>query len=263
MEKHLEVALEVAREAGKIQMKNLGKVIKIGYKGDGKTNVVTEVDKKCEAYIVKQLKKAFPDYAFLAEEGTEIDSKTPYKWVIDPLDATVNYSHAHPVFAVSIGLEYKGQVIAGACYGPMLDEMYWAEKGKGAKLNGKKISVSGTKELETSLLCTGFAYDIQTSQCNNLDNFNRLMMEAQAVRRDGSAVLDLCYVACGRYDGFWEIILQPWDVAAATLIVQEAGGKVTRFDGSKYSIYKTQTLASNGKIHKQIMRVLKDVADGH
>jgi myo-inositol-1(or 4)-monophosphatase len=260
MTKHLQVAIEVAHEAGLIQKKYHGKLIKIGYKGTGKNDVVTEVDKKCEAYIVKQLNKAFPDYAVLAEEGTNVDSKVPYKWIIDPLDATVNYSHGHPVFAVSIGLEYKGKVIAGACYSAMLDEMYYAEKGKGAFLNGKKIQVSQTKSLETALLCTGFAYDVKTNPDNNLNNFAKFIMNSQALRRDGSAVIDLCYVACGRYEGFWELNLKPWDVAAATLIIQEAGGKVTRFDGSKYSIYGNQVLASNGKVHKEMMHVLQEAS---
>jgi myo-inositol-1(or 4)-monophosphatase len=260
MTKHLQVAIEVAHEAGLIQKKYHGKLIKIGYKGTGKNDVVTEVDKKCEAYIVKQLNKAFPDYAVLAEEGTNVDSRVPYKWIIDPLDATVNYSHGHPVFAVSIGLEYKGKIIAGACYSTMLDEMYYAEKGKGAFLNGRKIQVSKTKSLETSLLCTGFAYDVKTNPDNNLNNFAKFILNSQALRRDGSAVIDLCYVACGRYEGFWELNLKPWDVAAATLIIQEAGGKVTRFDGSKFSIYGNQVLASNGKVHKEMMRVLQEAS---
>jgi len=257
MSKFLEIALDVAREAGKIQIKSLGKVIDIGYKGKGKNNVVTEVDKKCEAFIVKQIKKAFPDHAFLAEEGTAEDSKTPYKWIIDPLDGTVNYSHAHPVFAVSIGLEYKGKMIAGACYGPMLDEMYWAELGKGAYCNGKKIHVTKTSSLETAMVCTGFAYDVKTNPLNNLNNFSAFILKAQAVRRDGAAVLNICYTARGRYDGFWELYLNPWDVAAATLILTEAGGKVTKLDGSKYSVYGYETLCSNGKIHRAMIDVLK------
>ncbi len=260
MTQHLQVMLEVAREAGLIQKKSLGKLIKIGYKGTGKNDVVTEVDKKCEAFIVKQLNKAFPDYAVLAEEGTNVDSKVPYKWVIDPLDGTVNYSHGHPAYAVSIGLEYKGKMVAGACYAAMLDEMYYAEKGKGAFLNGKKIQVSNTRTLETSLLCTGFAYDVKSNPDNNLNNFAHFILNSQAVRRDGSAVIDLCYVACGRYEGFWELNLKPWDVAAASLIIQEAGGKVTKFDGSKYSIYGNQILATNRKVHKDMMRVLQEAS---
>lgn len=255
MTKFLEVALEVARDAGKIQKNALGKVIKIGYKGN-KANVVTEIDHKCEKYIVQQIKKAFPDHAFFAEEGTDEKSNSPYKWIIDPLDGTVNYSHGLPMFAVSIGLEYKGKIVTGVGYGAMLDEMYYAEKGKGAYLNGKRIHVSKTKDLKTAIVCTGFSYDVQTNPNNNLNNFAQFVLNAQAVRRVGSAVLDLCYLACGRFDGFWELYLHAWDVAASSLIITEAGGKITTFNGSKYSVYSHQTLASNGKIHRLMVAQL-------
>lgn len=180
-----------------------------------------------------------------------------FRWIIDPLDGTTNYAHRFPVFCVSIALEVSGRITLGVIYDPMRGEMFSAIKGKGAALNGKKITVSSERELDKSLLSTGFPYDIRESEENNLDHFSRFITKAQAVRRCGSAAIDFCYVACGRFDGFWELKLAPWDVAAGVLIVEEAKGRISDFRGYEFSIYDKEILASNSLIHDQMIAVLR------
>ena len=247
------VATRAALKAGKYIEKSLGKVKSVHYKGE--INVVTNVDKKAEKIIVHAIKKAYPSHNFLAEENSYPRKKSDFTWVIDPLDGTTNFLHGFPVFCVSVALAFKNKVIAGAIYDPIRNELFYAEKGMGAFLNGKKISVSNVKKLKKSLLATGFAYDVRKEADNNIDNFARFLKKAQAVRRAGSAAIDLCYVACGRFDGFWERGLHPWDIAAASLMVNEAGGKITGFTGSKFSIFDKEILASNSKIHSQMTKV--------
>lgn len=249
-------AIKSAKEAGQIQMKHFGRVKEIEYKGE--INLVTEVDKLCEKKIIEIIKDEYPNHNILAEEGNNCDENdSPYKWVIDPLDGTTNYAHGYPCFCVSIALEKAGEIVIGVVYNPVLDELFWAEKSKGAFLNGEKIQVSKTKELDKSLLVTGFPYDIRDNPDYNLNHFRNFIVHSQAVRRDGAAALDQCYVAMGRFDGFWESKLFPWDVAAGSLIIAEAGGKVTNFGGDNFSIYSKEILATNGKIHKQMIKVLK------
>lgn len=247
-------AVEAAKKAGALLKDNLGRAIKIEFKGE--VNIVTEMDRRSEALIMDAIKKAFPDHGILTEESAEQRSSTGYRWIIDPLDGTTNYSHGFPFFCVSIAFEENGVVKLGAVYDPMLDELFLAEDGKGATVNGKPIRVSKIEKLDKSLLATGFPYDLRYSKDNNLDYFTDFTLKAQAIRRAGSAALDLCYVACGRFDGFWEMKLYPWDTAAASLIVKEAGGALSDFKGGPFSIYEKQCLASNGLIHREMLDVL-------
>jgi myo-inositol-1(or 4)-monophosphatase len=255
MDELLEIAVAAAKEAGKIQMEYLGKDLDIAYKGE--VNIVTKVDKLCERRIISLIQERYPDHDFLAEEErTSREHSKEYRWIIDPLDGTTNYAHSYRFFCTSIALEKGSEVILGVVYAPVTKELFHAEKGKGAFLNGERIKVSNIAELSKSLLCTGFPYDIRESKNNNIDYFNRLILKSQAVRRDGAAALDLCYVACGRFDGFWELKLQPWDVAAGSLIINEAGGVVTNFKNEELNIFKDDIVASNGLIHDDIVNVL-------
>jgi len=251
----LETAVRAAREAGKIQKRNLGKVHTIRFKGE--INLVTEVDKECEEKIVKIIGKGYPDHDFLTEESGAFNRPSEFKWIIDPLDGTTNYAHGYPLFCVSIGLEHRGKMVLGVVYEPNMDQLFVGVKGRGAFLNGKRIRVSEISSLKRALLVTGFSYNVKTTTDNNLGHFKNFILSAQAVRRDGVAAIDLCYVACGRYDGFWERDLWPWDTAAASLILKEAGGKVTMFNGGPVDIYGKEIAASNGKIHTEMLKVLK------
>ncbi|MCK4427629.1 MAG: inositol monophosphatase [candidate division Zixibacteria bacterium] len=268
MEQFKKIATQAALKGGEILNEHRGKVKNIGYKDE--VNLVTEVDRISEETILQIIKENFPDHAILTEESEEFipeskKSKSIYKWIIDPLDGTTNYAHGFPIYCVSIALEKNGEIILGVVYDPNLDELFVAEKGKGAFLSKgssiaedkHKISVSQTTELSQSLLATGFPYDIRKSKIDNLDHFANFYKKAQAVRRGGSAALDLCYLAMGRFDGFWELKLHPWDMAAGKLMVEEAGGKVTDFLGGSFNIYLKEILASNGKIHPQMIEILK------
>lgn len=250
----LDIAISAVKESGRIQKEWLGKDKKVELKGE--INLVTEVDKKCEERVVEIIKEAFPQHNILTEETPMPEGSSSYRWIIDPLDGTTNYAHGYPCFCTSIALELEGESVLGAVYDPFLDELFTAQKGKGAFLNGERISVSETERLTEALICTGFPYDLRESPVNNLDHFNNFIMEARAIRRDGSAALDLCYVAAGRFDGFWELKLNPWDVAAGKLIVEEAGGVVSNFAGGPLDIYGQETLASNGRIHGEMIGVL-------
>ncbi len=256
MNRYLKVAIEAVKESGKIQMASLGKVKRIEFKGE--INLVTEVDRRCERAIVRRIRRSFPGHEFLTEEsGILRRQKSDYRWIVDPLDGTTNYSHAYPLFCTSIALEVRGQVRLGVVYHPNLDELFWSVRGEGAYLNKKRIRVSRIKNLKRALLSTGFSYDVQKVRDNNLSHFENFILTSQAVRRDGVAAIDLCYVASGRFDGFWEMGLWAWDVAAGGLILKEAGGKFTDFKGRPTGIYRREIVASNGKIHSQMIRVLQ------
>ena len=250
-------AIDAAKSAGLLLKRNIGRRHTIEFKGV--IDVVTEMDIKAEDMIMKTIKARFPEHGILTEESFEQKSGSGYRWIIDPLDGTTNYSHGFPIFCVSIALEREGEIILGVVFNPMLNELFTAEKGKGAYLNSKRIRVSGISELTKSLLATGFPYDVRTSPDNNISHFANLAVRAQAIRRAGSAALDMCYVACGRFDGFWELKLKPWDTAAAMLIIKEAGGIVTDFNGSAFSLYSGETLASNGLVHDEMIEVLNAV----
>lgn len=245
---------EIAREAGAILKAGFTRVRHVKMKG--KIDPVTEYDLRSEKFIKTAILKAFPDHEILAEESGLADAQSPYRWVIDPLDGTVNYAHEIPVYCVSIGLEYNGHCSLGVVYDPERDELFAAGRSLGAKLNGKKVAVSRESKLDGALLATGFAYDIRTARRNNLGLFARMVKNAQAVRRLGSAALDMCWTACGRFDGFWELGLHPWDTAAAIVVLEEAGGKATRLSGEAYTIYRPDILASNGRLHRQMQKVL-------
>jgi len=251
------VGTEAALEAGRLLMRHFRTKFSIAHKGD--INIVTELDVAAEKLIVSRILEAFPTHSVLAEESHPDAARTPFTWIIDPLDGTTNYAHGLPFFCVSVGLEIDGQVEWGVVYNPNLEEVFTVRRGQGAFLNQERIQVSKVSPLGASLLATGFPYDIRTSEQNNLSYFREFALTAQAVRRVGSAALDLCYVGCGRFDGFWELKLNPWDCAAGCLVVQEGGGRVTDFSGQPGSIYGGEFVASNGIIHDQMLAVIQSV----
>ena len=223
------------------------------------SDLVTNADKEAEEKIVQTIKHTYPDHSFLTEEDNTIQTQSPFQWIIDPIDGTVNYAHNFPHFCSSIALSYQGQMIVGVVYDPIRKELFHAVKDLGAFLNDVPISTSQTNTLKECLLATGFPYDVASSQTNNMDFFKTFYSKAQAVRRAGSAALDLCYVASGRLDGFWELKLSPWDTAAAALIIQEAGGKVTNFFTIDFDIFKKHIIATNSLIHEDINTILQEV----
>ncbi len=227
------------------------------YSKDTINNLVTEIDKKAESVIIENIKNYYPDHQILSEEIGSMKSASEYKWIIDPIDGTVNFVHGIPICCVSIGIEKDGKVIMGAVYNPMLEELFFAERGKGANLNGLPISISEQKEIESSCLVTGFPYRWVDVDKDPIKVFETFIRQGLPVRRLGSAAIDLCWVACGRFDGFWEYNLNPWDIAAGYLIIEEAGGKITNFNGDPYSVYDKQTLATNGKIHDAMLALIQ------
>jgi len=254
----LNFAIQTARDAGHLLAERFGRSIRISNKSE--LDLVTESDFASERLIIDRIKTYYPRHAILAEESganepTDRERHSDWRWIIDPLDGTTNYAHGYPCFCVSIGLEFKGRMQIGVIYDPLRDDMFAAERGDGVSLNGHRVHVSATGNLNSALLCTGFPYDVR-ERGEFARHFANFIMNAQAVRRDGSAALDLAYVACGRFDGFWEEGLHPWDVAAAVLMIEEAGGRVTHYDGSAFDIYSAPILASNGLIHDQMRRVL-------
>ena len=256
----LNFAVRVARDAGRLLRDRVGTTFDIGHKGS--INLVTDVDLASERLIREAISTYYPRHEILAEEGGLSESSSEYRWIVDPLDGTTNYAHGYPIFCVSIALECKGEPVLGVVYDPMRDELFTAERGAGATLNNRPIRVSKIDDLMQGILSTGFPYDITTSKLTNLGHWANFAMNAQALRRDGSAALDLCYVACGRFDGFWELNLSPWDTAAGMLIVTEAGGRVTDFSGGPFSNYKPEAVASNGLIHDRMIDVLAKGAGG-
>ena len=267
----------IAREAGALLMSYFARHIAFEYKGD--VDLVTEADHASEKLIVERLRARWPEYGIVGEEGTRSDMEADYRWYVDPLDGTTNFAHGFPVFCVSIALVHKatptsaksalvedpgkqdGELLAGVLYDPTRNEMFSAERGQGATLNGKAIQVSQTKRLSESLLATGFPSH-KRHQNPNIHFYHQITLRSHGVRRAGSAALDLANVACGRYDGFWEFNLNPWDTAAGALLVEEAGGKVTRFDGSPYRLDSREVLASNGLIHEKLQNNFREIFAG-
>lgn len=248
------VAIEAARQAGAILIGYAKNGFRVEHKDT--LNLVTDADTHSEQAIVDAIGRTFPDHEILAEERGQAGSKSPFKWIIDPLDGTTNFAHGFPAYAVSIGVEYRGLCILGVVFDPTRQELFVGEAGGGATLNGKPIHVSRTPKLDGALLVTGFAYDIRVSKQNNLDHFANFALRAQGMRRMGAAAIDLCYVACGRFDGFWELKLNPWDTSAGSLMVAEAGGCMSNFRGEPFSIYDIELVASNGLIHHEMVEVL-------
>jgi len=257
---YLQEAVIAARIAGRYQKYRFASSLTIEMKGD--KNLVTEVDKESERLIVEHLLSRFPGHDIVAEEGDYPQGGSPCRWIIDPVDGTTNYAHGYPWFCSSIGLELEGELVAGVIYNPVYDELFTATKGGGAYLNGSHLSVSARAPLKHSLLGTGFPYDCATDPANNFTNFIAFQKMARGIRRAGAAALDLAYVAAGRLDGYWELKLKAWDVAAGVLMVREAGGVVTTFDGSTYDIFNDRIVASNGMIHDEMVTMLASVASG-
>jgi myo-inositol-1(or 4)-monophosphatase len=216
-------------------------------------NLVTEVDKKSEEAIINAIRATFPDHYILSEEAGDLSTDSAYKWIIDPIDGTVNFAHGIPICCVSIGLEFEGVVQMGVVLNPFMNELFFAEKDKGAFLNGKPIKVSGKLDLESACLVTGFPYRWAQVDTDPIPVFEKFIRKGLPVRRLGSAAIDLCWVACGRFDAFWEYNLNPWDIAAGYLIVEEAGGRISNFIGDPLDVYDKQTLATNTHLHQQML----------
>ena len=252
----LNFAKQIALEAGSLLVQRLGSA-RVSNKGD--IDLVTEADIAAEELIIDHIRSYYPKHGILAEESGEAvsigDTASKWRWIVDPLDGTTNYAHGYPCFCVSIGLEHSGSIEIAVIYDPMRDEMFAAERGQGATLNDRRMRVSDVEDLNSAMLCTGFPYNVR-ERPNFARHFANFTMEAQAVRRDGSAAIDLAYIACGRFDGFWEDGLNAWDVAAGVLLIEEAGGLVTDFAGEKLNIYTPKVLASNGLVHNAMRRVL-------
>jgi myo-inositol-1(or 4)-monophosphatase len=250
--------IQISQQAGSLVREGFGKQFKVEFKTN-EINLVTEIDTASEKLITDFIKKKYPSHNILAEEGGETKNSSEYLWVIDPLDGTTNFTHGLPIFSVSIGLQKNGETIAGVVYDVMQDIVYVAEKGSGATANSVKIKVSDNDNLGHSLLVTGFPYNIKDNPDKALERFVTLTKMVRGVRRLGSAAIDLCYIAKGVFDGYWEVYLNPWDICAGKLIAEEAGGIVTNFDGKPIDIYSKRILCSNHKIHDQLMEVMKSI----
>jgi myo-inositol-1(or 4)-monophosphatase len=261
----LQTTIDIVHEAGALVREAFPQTALTRVKLKGAVDPVTETDTAAEALIVRRLRKVFPDHRILAEEAhgddwRALDEPGPPMWLIDPLDGTVNFSHGYPFVSVSLALLADGRSVVGAVFDPLREETFAAAAGAGATRNGQSIRVSSVERLASGFLATGFAYDRRTAADNNTERLDHFLRRSHGVRRSGSAALELCYVACGRLDGFWEKGLHPWDVAAANLIVQEAGGRVTDFDGSPNFLSGEFFLASNGHIHDEMLRVIREGA---
>ena len=252
-----EVLLEAIKEAGFIMQTYFQGQFVIESK-EGINNLVTEVDRLSEDKIISIIKKHCPDHSIISEESGEEKQDSDYQWIIDPIDGTVNFAHGIPICCVSIALKYKDDLILGSVFNPMMNELFFAERGKGATLNGMPISVSRKSDFRKACLVTGFPYKWPDLREHPIKVFERFVLEGLPVRRLGSAAIDLCWVACGRFDGFWEYNLSSWDVAAGYLLVEEAGGRITNFEGEPYSVFDKQTLATNGHIHEEMLRLIKN-----
>ena len=249
----------IAREAGALLMEYFDRNIKIEYKGDA--DLVTAADRKSEALIRDRIRQTWPRHDVLGEEEGLRDTGSEFRWYVDPLDGTTNFAHGFPVFCVSMALQHKQVTVAGVCYDPTRDEMFAAERGKGATLNGRPIHVSKTAKLAESLVGTGFPSH-KRHKNPNIHFYHQITLRSHGVRRAGSAALDLCYVACGRMDGFWEFNLNPWDTAAGVLMVEEAGGRVSDFSDGPFQLNSRETMASNGLIHEALMHEFREIFAG-
>jgi myo-inositol-1(or 4)-monophosphatase len=250
---------EIARKAGALLMQHFAQHVQIEYKGE--VDLVTVADRVSEELIIRAIRERWPDHDIMAEEGARRDSGSEYKWYVDPLDGTTNFAHGFPVFCVSIGLEHRGTIVAGVLFDPTRDEMFSVAKGSGAHLNGKAIRVSKTPRLVESLVGTGFPSH-KRHKNPNIHFYHQITLRSHGVRRAGSAALDLASVAAGRFDGFWEFNLNPWDTAAGVLLVAEAGGKISDFSGGEFQIASRELLASNGLIHDELLNEFQQIFKG-
>lgn len=252
---YLDTAVELARAAGGILRHYSSREKNVEFKSHA--NLVTIADKESEALVIRGILERYPGHSILAEESGATRPGSEVLWIIDPLDGTTNFAHGYPFYCVSIGVEVEGRMACGAVYDPVRDEMFTAARGEGAFCNGERLSVSGVEHLSHALLMTGFPYNFREKIGPVIRQFQEFLVECQAVRRGGSAALDLCYLAAGRVDGFWEINLQPWDTAAGGLIAEEAGSRVTDFSGSPFSVYMKEIAASNARLHREMLQVLE------
>ena len=259
MKEFTSVATQIARQAGALLLPYFHRRVKVEYKGE--VDLVTEADRASEALIVEQLQAHFPDHAIVAEEGSRLAGASAYRWHVDPLDGTTNFAHGFPIFAVSLGLEKEGEMILGVIYDPTRDEMFVAEKGGGARLNDQPLHVSSVNHLAEALLATGFPSKKRHKNAN-IHLYHQLNMRSHGVRRPGSAALDLACVASGRLDGFWEFHLQPWDVAAGKLLVEEAGGCITDIQGRPHRLDSASIAGSNQLLHSQLLAVFEEIFSG-
>lgn len=255
-DKQVNIARLAAEEAGKCLIRRFGKTNQISKKGE--IDLVTEADLQSEKRILDIIGGSFPDDSILAEETGKQENIKEHTWIIDPLDGTTNFAHGFPFFAVSIALQVKGEIVLGIVYNPCLKEHFEAVKGQGSSLNGKAIKVSENRELDSSLLATGFPYSIREDSEQVIGLLKKILVKAQGVRRAGAAAIDMCYVAAGRLDGFWEQGLKPWDTAAGSLIVQEAGGKISDYSGEPYNPFQNNIVASNPLIFDELVKAIKD-----
>ena len=249
----------IAREAGELLMSYFARRVPIEYKGDA--DLVTAADRASETLIIDRLQARFPRHDVIGEEGARRETGSEYKWYVDPLDGTTNFAHGFPVFCISMGLEHKGELIAGVVYDPTRGEMFAAEKGRGAWLNQRRLHVSKTARLPESLLATGFPSH-KRHKNPNIHFYHQITLRTHGVRRAGSAALDLASVASGRFDGFWEFNLNPWDLSAGVLLVEEAGGEVSGFQGQAFRLADRDVVASNGLIHADLLREFKEIFEG-
>jgi len=252
------VAADAALISGRLQKARLGS--DIGIENKGELDLVTEVDRACEIAILDRLRRSFPTHDVVAEESVPSLSGSEFVWYVDPLDGTTNYAHSYPFFCTSVALTRAGEVIASAIYDPVKDELFTAARGQGATCNGVPLRVTRATDLLRSVFLTGFPYDLRDDVRHTLRLFERFLHHARALRRDGAAALDLAYLAAGRIDGYFEERLQPWDVLAGSLMVEEAGGRITRFDGSPIGLSAEEVVASNGALHEAMLRVLAEDA---
>jgi len=253
----LEVAVEIAQSAGKILREEMQRPLTISHKRE--FDLVTQADRRSEAFIVGQLQKYFPEHAVAAEEGTGKETSSDYRWHIDPLDGTTNFAHSYPCFCVSMALAHKDELLLGVIYNPVYDELFTAARGEGAFFNGNRIHCSQVHALKDSLLCTGFPNHDRGSN-PNFRYYWDFTLRSHGVRRDGSAALDLAFVAMGRFDGFWEFGLNPWDTAAGVVLVEEAGGTITDMQGQPYTLGGSSILATNGLIKEEMLKVVAEVS---
>lgn len=260
MNELLATARSLAVEAGDFIRQSASRLGKVEYKG--RADLVTDVDRKAEEIILGGIRQAYPDHAVLAEESGENSGPTEFRWVVDPIDGTTNFVHGYPFFCVSIAVQHRQETVAAVVHNPVLGETFTALRGHGARLNGNPIAVSPTVELSRALVSTGFPYQLGEHWHHSMELFKAFYLNCHGVRRDGAAALDLCYVAAGRFDGFWEYDLQPWDVAAGLLIVNEAGGRTSDFQERPSGIFDRQVLASNGRIHGDMLKVIRSKVQG-
>jgi myo-inositol-1(or 4)-monophosphatase len=253
----IKIASTAAHKAGDIIRNNMNITHSVTMKGP--VDLVTETDKAAEETIIEILSAETPEFSILAEESGAVDRKSAGRWIVDPLDGTTNFAHGIPIVSVSVAFERNSEYLAGLVYQPLWDEEYTATKGDGAFLNGRSIEVSNTAEVDKSLLLTGFPYDLRVNCCYPIDIFKAFLLRSQAIRRCGSAALDMCFLASGKADGFWELSLHPWDTAAGLVIASEAGANITRFDGSPFNPFEKDILASNGFIHQEMIDIIAKV----